>query len=73
MKATLMSYWDGNKKPLQLRKIGKATSKYVDQLLSSPEFTDESCVIKYVPKSDPSRKLSLEQEILLVLIKLRLG
>ena len=68
-----MSYWNGNKKPFQLRKRGKARSEYVDQLLSSPEFADESCVIKYVPKSDPSRKLSLEKEILLVLMKLRLG
>ena len=67
-----MSYWNGNKKSVQLRKRDKATSEYVDQLLSSPKFADESQVIKYVAKSGPSRKLSLEQELLLVLMKLRL-
>ena len=60
MKATL-SYWDGNKKLLQLKKA-KATSEYVDQLLSSPEFANEGQLIKYVPKSGPSRKLIQEQE-----------
>ena len=50
-----MSYWDGNKKSLQLRKRVKAASKYVNQLLPSPEVANESRVMKYVPKFGTSR------------------
>ena len=68
-----MSHWDGNRKSLQLRKGGNATSEYVNWLLSSSEFADKGQLKKYVPKSGPSRKMSLEQERLLVLMKLCLA
>ena len=50
MKARLRRYQDANKKSLQLRKRAKAASEYVERLLSSPEFTGEGLLIKYVQR-----------------------
>ena len=45
----------------------------MDELVFSPEFVEEDQLIKFVPKSGHSKKISLEQEHLLVLMKSRLG
>ena len=65
VKASVMTYWDGNKKTLILRK--QSSSSDLDMLLASPEYN-------IVPlKPGPSRKLSLEQEFLMTMMRLRLG
>ena len=62
-KASVMTYWDGSKKTLRLRK-GPTD---IETLLSSPEYD-------ILPlKPGPPRKLTLEQEFLMVMMRLRLG
>ena len=71
IKAQAMTYWDGQKKTLRLKK--RASSADLHQaLLSSPDY-DIDPILLPIRKSGPSRKLSLEQEFLLVLMKLRLN
>ena len=66
-----MHYWDGSKKFLQPR-TGNSSVELTESLLSSSDFYLNPDLID-VLKSGPKRKLSLEQEFLLVLMKLRLG
>ena len=66
-----MHYWDGSKKFLQPR-TGNSSVELTESLLSSSDFDLNPDLID-VLKSGPKRKLSLEQEFLLVLMKLRLG
>ena len=63
-----MTYWDGSKKTLKLRK-GSGSIELTKGLLSSPDI--EFNKITFL-KPDPKPKLTLEQEFLLVLMKLRL-
>ena len=62
-KASVMTYWDGSKKTLRLKK----GPSELDNLLSSPEYD----VLPLKP--GPSRKITLEQEFLMVMMRLRLG
>jgi len=61
-KAMAMTYWDGSKKTL-LNQEKPSTAELNELLLQSPEFAGQ----------DQNLKLSLEQELLLVLMKLRLS
>ena len=68
LKASTMTYWDGNKK--NTIRSSSFESK-LENLLSSPGIDPEK--LNYAAsKSGPSRKLSLETEFFLVLMKLRL-
>lgn len=68
-KASAMTYWDGSKKTLKPRK-GSGSTEIWEAVLSSPDIEFNKIALL---KSDPKRKLTLEQEVLLVLMKLRLG
>ena len=70
-KAAVMQYWDGNKRTNRTRKRPSSVQS-TEQLLISPEY-DISEDMFPIMKSGPARKLSLEQELLLVLMRLRLG
>ena len=64
-----MRYWDGSKKTVATEK--KCSSILKTNLISiSPDFNniDENCLAIFKP--GPERKLSLQQELLLVLMKL---
>ena len=62
-KAPTMTYWDGSKKTSRLRK----PQSDLDILLSTPEYN-------LIPlKAGPARKLTLEQEFLMTMMRLRLG
>ena len=67
-----MRYWDGSKKTVATDKKRFSIVK-TDSISISPDFNniDENCIA--VSKPGPERKLSLQQEFLLVLMKLRLG
>ena len=65
LKASTMTHWDGNKKTLW----SSSFKSKLENLLSSPEIDPEK--LNYAAsKSGPPRKLSLETEFLLVLMKL---
>ena len=70
-KARHMTYWDGQKKTLRLRKRASSV-ELANALLTSPDY-DLDPLLLPINKSGPSRKLSLEQELLLTLMKLRLN
>ena len=67
-----MRYWDGSKKTVATEKKCSSIIK-ADSISICPDFNnvDENCLA--VSKPGPERKLSLQQEFLLVLMKLRLG
>ena len=67
--ASVMTYWDGSKKALKPRK-GSDSIELIEALLSSPDIEFNKITLL---KPGPKRKLTLEQEFLLVLMKLRLG
>ena len=63
IKASIMTYWDGCKKTL----LPDRTPTELTNLLASPEYN-------VLPlKNGPNRKLSLEQEFLLTMMRFRLG
>ena len=68
-KASVVTYRDGSKKTLKPRK-GSGNIKLTEALLSSPDI--EFNQITFL-KPGPKHKLTLEQEFLLVLMKLHLG
>ena len=68
-KASVMTYWDDSKKTLKPRK-GCDSIELTDALLSSRDIEFNKITLL---KPGPKRKLTLEQEFLLVLMKLRLG
>ena len=72
-KGSLMRYWDGSKKTVATEKKKCSSIVKTDSISISPDFNniDENCLA--VSKPGPERKLSLQQEFLLVLMKLRLG
>ena len=70
-KGMLMTYWDGSKRTLSLCKRPSSIES-TEQLIASPEFNLDEKLFPLI-KSGPSRKLNLEQEFLLVMMKLRLG
>ena len=63
-----MTYWDGSKKTLKPRK-GSGSIEIIEALLSSPDIEFNKITLL---KPGPKRTLTLEQEFLLVLMKLRL-
>ena len=69
-KAAAMSYWDGSKKSPRPKK--SSTVQYTKRLLASPVIEISQDLMPLL-KSGPARKLTLEQEFLLVLMRLRLG
>ena len=69
-KAAVMSYWDGSKKSSRPKKT--STVQYTEHLLASPGIEISQDLMPLL-KSGPARKLTLEQEFMLVLIRLRLG
>ena len=69
-KAAVMSYWDGSKKSSRPKKT--STVQYTECLLASPVIEISQDLMPLL-KSGPARKLTLEQEFMLVLIRLRLG
>ena len=72
-KAAVMTYWDGIKKTVSNKK-GLSPYEKLDNIIQYVDFDDNKFEIDYESvKPGPSRKLSLEQEYLLTLIKLRLG
>ena len=66
-KASSMKYWDGSKKTLE----SSSYSETLDNLLSSPDI-NPSALNYSASKPGPSRKLSLETEFFMTLMKLRL-
>ena len=66
-----MTYWDGQKKPLRLRKR-PGSAELTRTLLSSPDYDTDPLLLP-ITKDGRPRKLSLEQEFLLTLMKLRLN
>ena len=68
-KAAAMSYWDGSKKSSRPKKT--STVQYTERLLASPVIEISQDLMPLL-KSGPARKLTLEQEFLLVLMRLRL-
>ena len=70
-KAQVMTYWDGQKKTLRLHK--RANSAQLSQtLLSSPNYNLDPLLLP-ISNDGPARKLSLEQELLLTLMKITLN
>ena len=70
-KASVMTYWDGNKKTLKPRnRKGSGSIELTEALLSSPDIEFNKITLL---KPRPKRKFTLEQEFLLVLMKLRPG
>ena len=70
-KAAVTKYWDGNKRTNRLRKTMSSVES-VEQLLLSQDYNIDDNLFP-MKKSDPKRKISLEQEFLLVIMRLRLG
>lgn len=70
-KAAIMNYWDGQKKTLRLRKRASSV-ELAQSLLASPDFNIDPVLLP-ITKSGPKRKLSLEQEMLLTLMKIRMN
>ncbi|XP_004211379.2 uncharacterized protein LOC101235502 [Hydra vulgaris] len=66
-----MKYWDGNKRTNRLRKTMSSVES-VEQLHLSEDYTISDNLFP-MRKSGPKRKISLEQEFLLVMMRLRLG
>ena len=66
-----MTYWDGSKKTLRLKKI-LSSVQVTERILCSPDYDIDESLLPMV-RSGASRKLSLEQEFLLVMMKLRLA
>ena len=66
-KASSMRYWDGSKKTFE----SSSYSERLDNLLSSPDI-NVSALNYSASKPGPSRKLSLETEFFMTLMKLRL-
>ena len=70
-KAAVMKYWDGNKRTNRLRKTMSSVES-VEQLLLTQDYNIDVNLFP-MRKSGPKRKISLEQEFLLVMMRLRLG
>ena len=70
-KAAMMTYWDGSKKTMRLRKRPSSVESETS-LLSSPDYEINEEIFP-MKKCGPGRKLTLEQEFLLVMMRLRLG
>ena len=68
-KASVMTYWNGSKKTLKSRKVS-GSIELTAALISSPDIEFNKITLL---KPGPKRKPTLEQEFLLVLVKLRLG
>ena len=66
-----MTYWDGQKKTLRLKKRSSSI-ELAHSLLVSPNYDLDPFLLP-IAKTGPARKLSLEQEFLLTLIKLRMN
>ena len=66
-KASTMTYWDGTRKTL----TDSSYATRLDSILSSTDI-DQSLLNYSESRHGPTRKLTLEQEFLLVLMKLRL-
>ena len=64
-KAAVMTYWDGSRKTMKESKRPKLEAFSLENEMNGESFQNR--------KPGPARKLSLEQEFLLVLMKLRLG
>eukprot|EP00112_Aurelia_sp_Birch-Aquarium-sp1_P010874 Seg2301.6 transcript_id=Seg2301.6/GoldUCD/mRNA.D3Y31 product="THAP domain-containing protein 2" protein_id=Seg2301.6/GoldUCD/D3Y31 len=71
-KAAVMTYWDGIKKMKSSKKAESANEK-LQNLLDSAEVNLKDDFEIEFQKAGPSRKLRLDQEFLMVMMKLRLG
>ena len=69
-KAAVLRYCDGSKKSSRPKKT--TTVQYTECLLVSPGIEISEDIMSLI-KPGPTRKLTLEQEFLLVLMRLRLG
>ncbi|XP_065068969.1 uncharacterized protein LOC135694198 [Rhopilema esculentum] len=69
-RSRLMKYWEGPKRAFQKQK-SDVYQQRVDQILSSSVYAEGD--ILPINRKGPERKLCLEQEYLLVLMRLRLG
>ena len=69
-KASIMSYWEGSKKSLSKKKCEKSQQR-IDTIITSPEYAEGS--VLPINIAGPQRKLSLQQEFLLTMMRLRLG
>ena len=69
-RSRLMKYWEGPKRTLQ-KQTSVGYQQRIDQILSSSVYAEGD--ILPINRKGPERKLSLEQEYLLVLVRLRLG
>ena len=70
-KAQVMIYWDGQKKTLRLCK--RANLAQLTQTLLSSAIYNLDPLLLPISNDGPARKLSLEQELLLTLMKIRLN
>ena len=71
-KAAVMTYRDGIKKIKSSKKAESANDK-LQNLLDSADFNFKEDVEIELQKAGPSRKLRLDQEFLIIMMKLRLG
>lgn len=67
--SSVMTYWDGNKKTLRPRK-GSGSTELTEALLSSPDVKFNKITLL---KPGRKSKLTVEQELFLVLKKLRVA
>ena len=70
-KAAVMTYWDDSKKTFRLKKR-LSSVQVTERILCSLDYDVDESLLPMV-RSGPSHKLSLEQEFLLVMMKLRLA
>lgn len=68
-KSSVMTYWDGNKKTLRPRK-GSGSTELTEALLSSPDVKFNKITLL---KPGRKSKLTVQQELFLVLKKLRVA
>ena len=68
-KTQVMTCWDGQKKTLRLRQRANS-AQLTHTLLSSPNYNFDPLLLP-IFNDGPSRKLSLEQKLLLTLMKIR--
>ena len=71
-KALVIKCWDGSKKTCSEVKKGLSSVELTEGLLTSPHYDLDPTLLPIL-KSGLSQKLNVEQELLMVLMKLRLG
>ena len=70
-KAQVMTYWDGQKKTSRLHNTANL-AQLTQALLSSTNYNLDPLLLP-ISNHGPARKFSLEKELLLTLVKIRLS